>query len=643
MSSRSRDNNIDVTRRLLVAGGVGGLVAGGIGSRLAYLQLFSDDKFVRLADENGLSREPAPSRRGLIYDRFGEPLATHRTSWNVYAARENIDDVPALLKRISQIVEFSDEQIERVLRDFSREQRFIPVSILSDLTYEQFARLSVERPSLPGVAIDEVKARSYPRGRDFAHVLGYVARPNQREIDQAIENLDPEKDREQINRIKRVYKHPTMRIGRLGMEKQADDWLRGTPGVYRFVKNAQGRILERLPDDETAPKPGSDIHLTIDAGLQKAAIEHFEDQTGAAVVIDIENGDILTLASTPAFDPNDFVNGISVPDYAALRDDERAPLFHKAYDGVYPPGSTFKMIVGSAALRAGVVTPNERVYCSGRYNPFGGRAFHCWKRGGHGHVDLHTAIQGSCDVYFYEVARRLGPDLIAEEAKTFGLGHDYTLGMTGGREGVVPTDAWKRKRFGEPWYAGETLSYGIGQGYLTTSPLQLAVMCARIAAGDGSQIMPRLIGNGPSFDKDTPYGTMPSTDILDRLRAAMYAVTSEPGGTALRAGDIGYQGIRMAGKTGTAQVRVISTAERATGVIGNADLPRRLRDHGLFVGFAPYDNPRYAVAVVAEHAVRGSGNAYPIAREVMREAFERNSARQPNYQYATGPSSREKI
>ena len=641
MSGRSDDNSVDTVRRLLLAGGAGGLVFAGIGARLAHLQLFSEDKFIRLAEENGVSREPAPSRRGQIFDRFGEPLATHRTSWNVFAARENIDDVKSLLDQIGRIVDFPDASRERVLRDFAREQRFIPVSILSDLTYEQFARLSVERPRLPGVSIEAAEARSYPRGRDFAHVLGYVARPNQGEIDRAIEGLDPEKDLDQINRIKRVYKHPSMRVGRLGMERRADAWLRGTPGTYRYVKNAQGRILERLPDDETAPKPGSDIHLTIDAGLQRASIEQFGDLTGAAVVMDVETGDVLTLASTPTFDPNDFVNGISSADYAALREDERAPLYHKAYDGLYPPGSTFKMVTGSAALKAGLITPNERIYCSGRY-PFGGRNFHCWKRGGHGSMNMHTAIQHSCDVYFYEVARRLGPEKISEEAKAFGLGIDYELGITGGAQGIVPNDSWKRERYGQPWYDGETLNYGIGQGYLNVTPLQLAVMCARMAAGDRRQTLPRLIGNGPAFEQAERSGDLPDTAILERIRAGMYAVTSEPGGTALRAGDIGYQGIRMSGKTGTAQVRNIAASERITGVIDNEDLPRRLRDHGLFIGFAPYDNPKYAVAVVTEHS-GGSSAAYPIAREIMREAFERSSGKEPNYKYAAVETGRNAI
>lgn len=635
MSRKNPPREVDNTRRLLIAAGAGGLIFTGLTARLANLQLFSEDKFTRLADENGVSREPAPSRRGLILDRFGEPLATHRTSWNVFAARENIDDIPRMLDRIGRIVEISEAARERILRDFRRERSFIPVTILSDLTYEQFAQLSVERPLLNGVSIESVEARSYPRGRDFAHVIGYVARPNQTEIDEAIRGLDPkdEAERAKIRRIESFLRHPNMRVGRLGIEKKADDWLRGTPGFYRYKKNALGRVLERLPNDESAPQPGSDIHLTIDAGLQKAAIERFGDETGAAVVMDLHTGDVLALVSTPTYDPNDFVNGISSSAYAALRDDERSPLYHKAYDGVYPPGSTFKMVVGSAALKAGVTTPGERVYCGGHYQ-FGNRRFHCWKRGGHGSVNMHTALQGSCDVYFYEMSKRIGAERIAEEARAFGLGTRYELGMTGGASGVVPDDEWKRARLGQPWYEGETLNYGIGQGYLTTSPLQLAVMVSRIAIGTGQQIMPRLIGNGPDFEQAMPEGFLPSPEIMDILKGGMFAVTSEPGGTAMRAGDIGFQGIRMAGKTGTAQVRVISKAERESGVIKNENLPRKMRDHALFVGYAPHDNPRYAVAVVVEHAGSGSRDASPVARDIMKEAFVRASGRPPEFQYA---------
>ena len=644
MSRKSASRELDTSRRLFIAGGAGAVIWGTLVGRLVNLQLFNQEKFEEMATDNRISMMPAIPQRGLIYDRFGEPLATHRTSWNIYAAREDLKDLNATLDRIADVVELTEDRRERLLRTFRQEQSFIPVSIMTDLTYEQFTRLSVLRTELPGVTVEASQARSYPRGRDFAHIVGYVAKANQKEIEAAVEGLDPSSDgdRKRIDRIKSVLKHPNMRVGRLGIEKQLDDWLAGTPGNHKFIRNAQGRIITRLDDDEHAPKKGRDIHLTLDAGLQREAIRLFGEETGAAVVMDVRNGDLLAFASNPTYDPNDFVNGISTADYSALRDDERSPLYHKAYDGTYPPGSTFKMVTGAAGLRHGVIKPNETIFCGGHY-AFGNRRFHCWKAGGHGHMNLHEGIKHSCDVYFYEVARRLGPEKIAEEAKAFGLGIDYELGMTGGASGIVPNDAWKRRRFNEPWYDGETINYGIGQGYLNVSPLQLAVMAARIALGSGKQLMPNMVGRGPDMPENETFGQLPNKDILDQLRSGMYGVTSEPGGTAPAAGDINFEGIRMSGKTGTAQVRIISAAERAKGVISNENLPRHLRDHGLWVGFAPYENPKYAVSVVVEHSTRGSGKAYPIARDLMHAAFVRDSGRAPSYQMAANETDSEAI
>jgi penicillin-binding protein 2 len=363
--------------------------------------------------------------------------------------------------------------------------------------------------------------------------------------------------------------------------------------------------------------------------LQRFAIDRFGEESGAAVVLDIETGDILAFVSTPAFDPNDFVNGISQTDYDVLRGNDRSPLYHKAYDGTYPPGSTFKMVVAAAALEAGI-SPNDTVYCNQTYR-FGNRTWHCWKRGGHGTRNMHTGIKGSCDVYFYEIARRTGVQAIADMSRRFGFGQRWELGMMGGRSGVVPDDAWKREARGERWYEGETLNYGIGQGYLSASPLQLALMSARIAA-EGRIIEPRVIGDGPvvtgtGIPDDTPL----DPEIMRRMKAGMFGVTSEAGGTARSSGDLGLGGPRLAGKTGTAQVRRISTAERASGVLKGDQLARKLRDHALFVAYAPADDPKYAISVIVEHAGGGSRNAAPVARDILAEALRRDSRAKPAY------------
>lgn len=642
---RNPPKEVDTTRRLFIAGGAGTVIFGGLTARLANLQLFNDQKFLELANENAVTRQLVPARRGLIFDRFGEPLATHRTSWNVFAARENLDDVDAILDHISTVVELTPEHRKSIVDDFNNSKSFAPVTILSDLTYEQLAQLSVERPFLPGVSIEEIAVRSYPRGRDLAHIVGYVAKPNQSEIAEATSHLDrdDEAQKAERQRIESMMLHPGTRVGRAGVERRANDWLSGEPGAHLFETNVKGRIIRRLPDDDFAPVAGSNVHLTIDAGLQKAAIERFAGESGAAVVMDVRNGDLLAFVSTPSFDPNQ--KGATGSSSSMPKDDEgiRTSEFNRAFDGTYPPGSTFKMVVGSAALKAGVVSPTERIFCSGKYH-MGSVTKHCWKRGGHGNVDIHGALKGSCNTYFYEIARRVGQEAIAAEAKAYGLGIRYDLGIVGGKAGVVPNSEWKRRNLNQPWYPGETLDFGIGQGFLQTSPLQLAVMAARIALGTGHQVMPRLVGEGPGFQSASPENELPGPEIMAALKSGMYGVTSEYGGTAyyLGIGDIGFNDVRMAGKTGTAQVRNISKEERDNRVLKNEELPRELRDHALFVGFAPFDEPRYAIAVVAEHAGGGSSNAGPIAKDIMRQAFVRNSGRSPNFQYAQATSPSEK-
>ena len=438
--------------------------------------------------------------------------------------------------------------------------------------------------------------------------------------------------------LKTMFRHPDMRTGRQGMERFAEEWLRGKPGYRKLVTNAHGRVIEEIPDERLAPTPGRDLFVTIDSDLQRVAIERFEGESGAAVVLDVESGDVLAMVSTPAFDPNDFVNGISSADYAELRDNNRSPLYPRAHGGVYPPGSTFKMVVATAALEAGVIKPTDRVHCNSYYH-FGNRTWHCWKRGGHGSVNLHTAIKGSCDVYFYEIARRTGVDKIAEVARKFGFGEDWVLGMTGGRGGLVPDREWKQRVRKENWYEGETLNFGIGQGQLGTTPLQLALMTARIAS-EGKPFTPRMIGIGPNSADDHSLDAPLDAEIMKLMKAGMYGVTSEGGGTAYRSGDLGLGGPRLAGKTGTAQVRRITREERLSGVRSGSEIARELRDHALFVAYAPADNPKYAISVVVEHGEGGSRTAAPVARDILHFALKTDSRRKPTYsQSASLPAS----
>jgi penicillin-binding protein 2 len=515
---------------------------------------------------------------------------------------------------------------------------FREILVADDLTWEQFSQVNIMTPELAGVSAEVGELRSYPFMGAFYHTVGYVQKANEKDVMRIVEaelsslrlSPDSEAGKSRIAAIRRLYKHPEMRVGKQGIEYYAESVLKGEAGKTRVLVNASGRVIDQLPSEDVAGRVGGDLVLSLDADLQTFAIQRFGTESGSAVLMDIQSGDVLAMMSTPAPDPNKFVSGISQADYAAARDDERNPLYHKAYDGVYPPGSTFKIVVAAAALEAGV-SPEESVYC-------GGRAFHytryfaCWKPEGHGRVNLHRAIQVSCDCYFYEMAKRIGIEKIAEVGKQFGLMHRYELGVSGGKAGVMPNDAWKRARFKEQWWPGDTISAGIGQGYVLASPFELAVMCSRIAGGHAAA-NPHLVVSGVEVPDQTlvPLGNI-SEDTLARVRAGMFAVTSEPGGTAIRYGLVDernelpapFTGARMAGKSGTAQVRKIEASERDSRgrAISNDKLPRHLRDHALFVAYTPTDTPRYAIACLVEHGVSGSSVAAPICRDILFQALK---------------------
>ncbi|MEQ9436984.1 penicillin-binding protein 2 [Hyphomonas sp.] len=619
----------DFSRRMILAAGAGGVVWAGLVARLFQLQVLESEKYQAAAEDNHIKLALAPPQRGRILDRFGKPLASHRRAGRVSIVPEQTRDPAGTLAKIAALIELPDERVEKLIKEIATSRRrnagFVPVIVANELTYEDFASMNVHAAEIPGVQVEMALTRSYPRGRDLAHVLGYVARASQDDLDRlSVGMVDDE-----AKRLEKLFRHPDMRTGRQGMERFAEEWLRGKPGFRKQVTNAHGRVIEEIPDEKFAPVAGKDLYITIDSELQRAAIERFGEESGAAVVLDVETGDVLAMVSTPAFDPNDFVNGISGSAYAELRDNSRSPLYPRAHGGVYPPGSTFKMVVATAALESGAVKPTDRVHCN-RYYHFGNRTWHCWKKGGHGTVDMHSAIKGSCDVYFYEIARRTGVDAIAATARKFGFGEAWTLGMTGARGGLVPDPEWKQKALGEKWYEGETLNFGIGQGQLGVTPLQLALMTARIAS-EGHSLKPKLVGLGPKSEQDGILDAPLDGDIMRRMKAGMYGVTSEGGGTAYRSGDLGLGGPRLAGKTGTAQVRRITQAERDKGIRTGDKIERELRDHALFVAYAPADDPKYAIAVVVEHGEGGSSTAAPLARDILHFALKNDSRRKAAY------------
>ncbi|MEH6693939.1 MAG: penicillin-binding protein 2 [Hyphomonas sp.] len=627
--SRNRSIEDDFTRRMILAASAGGVVWAGLVARLFQLQVLEREKYQAAAEDNHIKLALAPPQRGRILDRFGKPLASHRRAGRVSIVPEQTRDPAGTLAQVAALIDLPDERVERLAGEITASRRrnagFVPVVVANELSYEDFARMNVHAAEIPGVQVEMALTRSYPRGRDFAHVLGYVARASQDDL----ERLSVGMEGDEAKRLEKLFRHPDMRTGRQGMERFAEEYLRGKPGFRKLVTNAHGRVIEEIPDDRFAPVPGKDLYITIDSDLQRATIERFGEESGAAVMIDIETGDVLAMVSTPAFDPNDFVNGISGTAYAELRDNPQSPLYPRAHGGVYPPGSTFKMVVATAALESGAVKPTDRVTCNGYYH-FGNRTWHCWKKGGHGSMDMHNGIKHSCDVYFYDIARRTGVEAIAATARKFGFGEAWTLGMTGARGGLVPDPEWKQRAVGEPWYEGETLNFGIGQGQLGVTPLQLALMTARIAS-EGRSLKPHLVGLGPQSDGDGILDQPLDKDIINIMKSGMYGVTSEAGGTAYRSGDLGLGGPRIAGKSGTAQVRRITMAERDKGIRKGLDIERELRDHALFVAYAPADNPKYACAIVVEHGESGSGAAAPLARDILRFAIENDSGRKPAY------------
>ncbi|MEQ1780175.1 MAG: penicillin-binding protein 2 [Hyphomonadaceae bacterium] len=633
------------SRRMLFLGG-GAVVFAGLTIRLAELQLFRQAEFEAKARDVRIQLEPAPPHRGTIYDRSGRVLAGSKRNFYVTLRPEvagtKPEEIAKVIERVGRQLRLSDNKMRSLLQDATTPPAHRDILVADDLTWEEFAQVNVMAPELAGISAEVGELRSYPLQAAFYHTIGYVQKANEADIQQKIkieldtagEALDSEAGKARAAAIRRLYRHPAMRVGKQGIEAYGEQQLKGEPGKIRLLKNATGRVIDRLPSEDLTGIPGTDVVLTFDAELQNYAIQRFGSEAGSAVMIDVATGEVVCMMSTPAADPNLFVSGIAAGPYQALREDEKNPLYHKAYDGIYPPGSTFKTVVAAAALESGAMSPNDTVRCSGKawyYNRF----YNCWRPEGHGVLNLHQGLQKSCDCYFYHAAEKTGIEAIADVAKRFGLGHRYELGLTGGKAGSVPNDAWKRKVIGEQWYAGDTISAAIGQGYVTASPLQLAVMCARIAGGAATP-NPTVIASGIKVPdaEITPMGTF-KPGVLEAVRGGMFAVTSEPGGTAysyLKGGTVDpnnelpapYTGAHMAGKSGTAQVRVIHASERNSRgeAIKNDQLPWKLRDHALFIAFAPADKPRYAVAIVLEHGVSGSGLASPIARDLLAHALK---------------------
>ncbi len=583
------------SRRALFVGAGMGAVGVTLAGRMAYLSVWEGAKYAAQAEGNRVSLRLIPPRRGWIVDRAGRPLALNAPDYRLELLPEQVTDLDATLAAIHKVVPLTAEDLDRIRADLARQPKYMPVEVAHGIDWPTFARINVNLPDLPGVAPVPGYARVYPGGEAFAHLLGYVGTPT---ADQFAATRDP------------LLIFPGFKIGKDGIERRADAGLRGKPGARRVEITARGRVIKDL--DTRPDTPGKTLRLTIDRELQSYAARRLTDNSASVVVMDANSGDVLCMVSMPAYDPNVFSTRVTAKLWAALQADDHHPLINKSAQGLYPPGSTFKTMTSLAILGAGIPAEQGTV-CTGTYH-LGSAAWHCHSKRGHGHVNLHNGLPQSCDVYFYTFGRAVGIDAIAATARKFGLGQKFELPLPGQSAGIVPDTAWKEARYKKAWGVGDTLNSSIGQGYILANPLQLAVMAARLASG--TAVEPRLYADGPRTPA-APLDVPP--EHLAAVRQGMSDVVNGAG--TARAARLSVEGVQMAGKTGSAQVRNISKADRRAGRTKSESQIWKYRDHGLFVAFAPADAPKYAISVVVEHGNHGAAAAV-IARDVMTFLFE---------------------
>lgn len=585
-----------ITRRGLLLGTAWLAFSGGLAARMRYLQVDQADQYRLLADENRIKDRLIAPARGLLWDRNGVPLATNEQNYRVVMVREDAGDPEEALDKLSTLIPMDEVARAKALKAVMDRAPHVPVSVADRLTWEEVSAIAVNGPALPGITPEVGLSRSYPVAEDLCHVVGYVGPVSDYDLSR-IDDKDP------------LLQIPKFQIGKSGVENKLERQLRGQAGNVRNEVNAGGRVIREL--DRREGIPGDNVQLTIDAPLQNFIQARLAGESASAVVIDVETGDLLACGSVPTFDPNKFVRGISSADYGALTGNPLNPLQGKAVQGAYPPGSTFKMVTALAALDAGLIDTEETVRCGG-YVEVGGRRFHCWKHSGHGHMNLNQSLRNSCDVYYYDLAERVGIERISDMARRLGLGERFDLPMSAVSSGLAPDKAWKRERRGAEWVIGDSLNASIGQGFVLASPLQLSVMTARLATGRA--ITPRLVKSVNSAE--VPLDDAPSLDLnenhLRAVRQGMFSVSNNRRGTAF-ASRIAMDDKRLAGKTGTSQV--------SNNRVNNRNVPWEQRDHALFVGFAPYDAPKYAVSVVVEHGGGGSKAAAPVARDILLQAM----------------------
>ena len=587
-------------RRLIALLGIFFLLILVLISRVFYLQILQGDRYRLLADKNRTSIRLTLPSRGNIFDRNGVKLAENKKNFQAVLIKEEALDIQQSLENFEKIISLDEDEKLRIQKEIKRKRPFMAIRIKDGLSFSEAAALHLNAPDLMGIHIEEDLIRSYPLKETNAHLIGYVSLMNDKDLEENPDNP--------------LADLPGYRIGRTGLENSFEESLKGTPGVRKREVNAYGRSVRVL--EETPALKGESLNLTIDTRLQEIALKALGKESGSAIVMDVNTGEILAMVSSPSYDTNIFTMPVPVKVWRSLIDNEKRPLQNKALTGTYSPGSIFKLVVALAALENKVIHPHKKFYCGGKIT-IGNHDFHCWKHGGHGMLDLEDALMHSCDVYFYEIAQQIGAEKIIEMAKRLGLGAPVEIGIKGEREGLLPTNEWKKKRFNDSWRTGDTVNLSIGQGFLTTTPMQLAFMTAQIANG-GKKIKPHLI-QGMGLNELKSLGLKQSN--LNLIKRGMNKVVNYEKGTAYRS-RINVNGEKMAGKTASTQVRRISKKERAKGIIKQEDLPWKYRDHGIFAAFAPVQNPRFAIVVMIEHGGGGSSSAAPVAAKILAETLK---------------------
>ncbi len=620
-----------ISRRMFILQVAKVVVFAGIFGRLVSLQINESKKYRTLSDKNRFREWKLAPQRGLIQDYFGNEIASNKKVYQLHITPENTLNINALFFRLKNILNLSDERIFILKRKIAKQKPWEPIIVSDNLTWSEFSRINLFLHELQGVEPIVSVARVYPH-KSTSHIVGYVSQASVKDLEK--------------KKYLRDMSVAGMVVGKTGLEAKLDKQIIGEVGFQRYEVNAYGKRIRQVQIDKG--QAGENFKTTIDLEAQNFAAETIKDISASVCVMDIFNGDIIVMASAPTFDSNNFVHGINKKDWNELIDHRDKPLINKSIAGLYPPGSTIKTIVALSALENDIVNTKFTVKCTGAID-FYGEKFHCWKKKGHGFMNMRSAIQQSCDTYFYEVARRLGVDRLSVTAKKFGLGSKTLNGLKEERVGVVPNTKWKKKYIGKNWYLGETLHSGIGQGYFLSSPMQLCLMTAQIANG-GYKISPRILIDPEdkknsleeyiNFKKENPDTPLPNSFLLSNLsleqlfrnqeninfiKDSMFAATNEPGGTSY-ASRLTKKGFVFAGKTGSSQIKRF-TEEQREAEVKQEDIVYKDRDHALFVAFAPYNDPRYAISVIVEHGGSGSKAAAPVAKKVIKKILERHNLR----------------